>query len=108
MLLIFHFNIEEIGLEMKKYYKSRYSKTLDKNSNVFVEWVANVLKKHVPVLPKGFQYNACALRINTNNSDILNKHLDPMVWLNYCPTTDDSLRDDQLGLEINEVVVQDK
>lgn len=72
-----------------------------------VAWIMNTLKGFVPVLPEGHKYNSQALYLNTNNLNEMSKHTNPMDWLNYSPTTDDTLKDSELGIDLNSVTTKD-
>jgi hypothetical protein len=107
MLVIRGFNTDFLSSK-KKYYRSRYSKSVRQNTEDMARWILNTLKTFVPHIIKGYKYNSQALHLNNNNLEKILKHVDPMHWLNYSPTTDDSLRDDELGVELNDIIIKDK
>jgi len=78
---------------------------LRKNNDKFVKWVMKTLKDTGQILKEKQNYNSCCLYLNKKNLDKLNDLLDPMVWLNFSPTTSTALNDDQLGIDLKNVVV---
>ena len=91
----------------KKYYKGKHSKSIAKNTDDMIKWIVSVLKSHIPVLPHGFRYDARALHLNSKMLDELIFHVEPMAWLNYSPTTDNSLNDNELGIDLNAILTKD-
>lgn len=78
---------------------------LRSNSDKFVKWVMKHLKDTGKTVNPSQNYNACALFLNQKNLDKLHDLLDPMVFLNFSPTTSAALPHDLLGIDPNEVVV---
>lgn len=107
MLVTNDFSIDILPAK-RNYYKSRYSKSIRKNTEFFVDWVLNILKKYIPECPDGYKYDAQALYLNSKNLKELSKHVNPMDYLAYSPTTDDSLADDELGIDLNSIILKDK
>ena len=73
-----------------------------------INWVISILKEFCPDKPDGYRYNSQALHLNTKMLDELDKHVDPFTFLNYSPTTDDSLKDGELGIDLNAIITKDK
>jgi len=87
----------------KKYF---YDKRADFNTDRYIAWVIKILKK-ASSLPEGYRYNSTSLYMNEKNVEKLHNYLYPMVWLNYSPTIDNSLKNWQYRLDENKIVVKE-
>lgn len=96
----------DIGLKKLK-GKSSYKK-IEKNCENYVNWVVNILNNRCNrELRENERYNALAIYMNQNNNDLLNKYLDPLVWLNYSPKVDDSLEDTEYSVDEDNLIVEE-
>ncbi len=93
---IVKFSINDLGLH-PLIYKKKYSKRKDYNDQAFVNWLTDVLKA------RGGN-NACAISFSKNNDAYLFKNINSMTYLNYSPTVDESLSDDEYKINLNELV----
>jgi len=107
MLLIQRFNLNDLLPQRRKYYRSPFSKALRANTQYFFEWVAKVLSDVIQKVPKGKKLNSQALRFNKTNLDQLSRHVNAFDYLSYSPEEDDRLKDNEFGIELNEITVQD-
>jgi len=106
MLIIKGFNTNFLT-QKKKYYKNKYSRSIKQNTEDLVIWIKETLKNCVPILLKGYNYNCQALSLNKKNLDEISKHVDPMHFLNFSPTTNNTLKSDEFGIELSEIIVKD-
>jgi len=106
MLVVKHFNTDFLT-QKKKYYKNKYSRSIRQNTKDFIEWIKKILRDCVPVLPEGYNYNSQAIRLNQENLSKISKHIFPMDFLNFAPTTDDTLKSDELGIELSTIIIKD-
>ena len=80
---------------------------IKRNTEDLITWIISTLKDCVPVLPEGYSHNSQALRLNQENLDKISKHIFPMDFLNFAPTTDNTLKSDELGIELSVIIVKD-
>ena len=81
-------------------------KQLDHNTSRFIDWVLLVLKHYsVDELPTDKESNALALSMNTKNINKLHDLMHPYDWLNYAPTLDNALKDDEVGIRPNRIII---
>lgn len=106
MLVIKHFNTDFLT-QKKKYYKNKYSRSIRQNTKDLIEWIIKILKDCVSILPEGCNYNSQALRLNQKNLDKISKHIFPMDFLNFAPITDNTLKSDELGIDLSVIIVKD-
>ena len=69
------------------------NKNKNKNDEKFIKWLIWLLDKYD-------SKDATIVYANTRINDYLNKHLSPMTWLNYSPTTDDNLADNEIMVRL--------
>ena len=107
MLLIKSFDLDELLPQKKKYYRSPYSRSIRANTESFFAWVVKVLDEVIRVVPKGKRLNSQALYFNKKNLDELSKHVGAFDYLNYSPKENNSLKDNEFGIELSEITIQD-
>ncbi len=91
--------------KLERIFNPSKDEVLRSNNDKFVKWIMKILKATGQTLGPNQNYNSCALYLNDKNLQKLHKLLDPMVWLNYSPTTSNSLPDNRLGIDLKEVIV---
>lgn len=92
------FNRKDIGF--KKGKRARRN-----NQDRYLEWVISVLKEeHPKILEKNQNYFAPSILMNKENLEWLQNELYPMVYLCYAPTEDDTLMDDELGIDTDMLI----
>lgn len=95
----FHFD----SLKMKKLRKNSRHSTIQKNNEIYIEWMLQTLKS-IYTLPKDKTYNALCIYMNPDNIEKLHNYLSPMVWLNYSPKECLELSLDQVAIDMTSIV----
>ena len=90
-------------------YPGRTSrKKMDQNTKNYINWLMDTLRKRsIPEPPEGKNYNAMAVTMNAKNVNRLHDLMHPFDWLNYAPVGDNALADDEFGIYLNRIIVDD-
>lgn len=84
---IIPFCFDDIGFKRKK----------DKhNDDIFVKWLKSILKKYDG-------NNVLCLYLNQKNNDKIHEYVSPLVYLDISPSTDDSLEDDEMKIDLKKI-----
>jgi len=100
------FPVYKSNKQLDRYLSVYARRKVEKNLKAYIDWALKVLAESTDDKPvqKETQWNACAIYMNAKNIEFLHRCFTPMEWLNYSPTTDDSLEDDQFAINTDEVL----
>lgn len=87
-------------------YKGR--KKMEENVNSFADWIIKKIQMYHGAPKHDWEYNACCLYLNNNNLKILQSYLAPIDYLNYSPREDNNLKDNELGIDLNELTTENQ
>ena len=90
------------GFRKKKHKFDAY------NDQKYVDWVVSILQKAEKELgyletPKNAKLNACCLSAHPSMNEYLHKYLDPMTWLSYSPKDDETLKKNQIAIDLENI-----
>ena len=86
----------------------RWGVVRDDNDEVFMLWLVHRLRKiGGRPLAEGERFNALALSLNAANLDYLAMHCSGGAYLAWAPREDNSLRDDELGVDVDAIYVKE-
>jgi len=92
--------------KLERIFNPSKDEVLRSNDEKFVKWVMKQLRATGKTVTPTENYNACALHLSQKNLDELHDFLNPMIYLNYSPTTANALPDNILGIDPLVVVVK--
>jgi len=100
----FTLGMKNIGKEnlQKRYYHNRHA---DKNAEKYIAWIMKILKNE-KTIKDGYEYSSLAIYANSYVIEKLHNYLYPMAWLNYSPTTCDELKNNEIGIDLETVLVK--
>lgn len=102
----------DFKIDFFKHKKVRYStgyksiKKIEENANSFINWIMEKLQIYHGAPVSGWEYNACCLYLNNNNLKTLQTYLAPMDYLNYSPREDNNLKNNELGIDLNDIITK--
>lgn len=87
-----------------------FTKDIGRNADKYAAWLVRRLENvcnEVGVEKKPDQnYRAQAVYVNSRNNEYLNHHLPPLTYLDISPQDDDSLRDDEIAFDMDNILEQ--